>query len=220
MKKSTILLFLFCLIVSVSFGQTIGIKAGYNQSNTKVVSSSFPRLDEINAEYTSIGGFHIGPTIDIPFSKLLAIESGLLLSSKGNLWEREFGADSPILISQKQKIYYLHIPLSLKAALKIGAITLYGTGGAYLGIGLKAFLQNEDYQNTTDFGNDFGDLNRLDFGLTYGAGVEYQNFSIGVSYDLGLRNTNASPTGSNGVIAFQNRSLNFSVGYRFVKKAD
>jgi hypothetical protein len=60
-----------------------------------------------------------------------------------------------------------------------------------------------------DKNSEFG-LKRLDYGLLFGAGMEYKSFQFEVSYALGLANISAITEDN---ISVKNTVLSISVGY-------
>lgn len=206
---------LISLLCIQSYGQSYGIKAGLNLANFLDKDDD----DTYSDDYKMNMGFHVGGTLDYPLTDLLSLETGLLLTTKGMKIEEEFlGAN----ITAKLNLFYLDIPITLKAGYDLGGAKIYGVIGPYVGMGLSGKIKTEvEYQGDTEtetedivWGNDEAedDLKRLDFGLTFGAGAEINVIQIGASYDFGLMNT--SPYTENGYKT-NNRVLKFSVGYRF-----
>lgn len=203
-----LVVFISCLSL-LSDAQTFGIKGGFNLSNLK----------DSYADGNSYGnvmnpGFHIGGTIDLPFNKLLSLESGLLFTTKGykidgDVWGME--------MTQKANLYYIDLPITLKASFPVGEnVKLFAATGPYVGLGLIGTVKTKvTYEGETDIETDpliFGDdLSSLDYGVTFGGGIEIKAFQIGASYDLGLADI------SGGGFGTLNRVLKFSVGYRFGK---
>jgi hypothetical protein len=64
--------------------------------------------------------------------------------------------------------------------------------------------------DTQEMDLDWEGLNRLDFGLGFGAGVQYQAFSLGVYYDLGLTDVFGLTEGDDRIT---NNALRISAGY-------
>jgi len=114
--------------------------------------------------------------------------------------------------NQRFNPYYIDVPimLSLKGTLAEN-LALRAEAGPYLGFGLfgKGEASSEEYRNgvldpdnepkrkiknvfsPTDeekerFG--FGGLSKFNFGIGFGAGIEYANFYLGLSYNYGLTN--------------------------------
>ena len=205
-----ILISLFCL---QSNAQTFGLKAGLNLSNMIFKDDDVNYSNELN----NIPGFHIGAIVDMPLNEFLSFESGLLFTTKGFKIKEE---EEEVVNSIKNKLYYLDIPLTIKASHDLcKGLKIFGTAGPYVGIGLsgkaKGTIDGVSNEKTTDWGNSDEDtFKRLEWGLTFGGGVEINSIIIGVSYDLGLSNISANQ--DNGT-TIKNKVLKFSVGYMFGK---
>ena len=218
MKNTTkfLLVIMISLIGFQSYAQSFGVKGGLNLANLLDKDDD----DTWSNDYKMNMGFHIGATMNYPFTDAFSLETGLLLDTKGFKYEEEaYGAE----VKLKGNLYYIDIPITLKASYDIGNnLVMYGTFGPYIGMGLSGKLKIEvKYEGDTEteeekiiWGNDEeeDDLKRFDFGLAFGGGVEISAIQIGVSYDLGL--ANISPYTDDGTI-IQNRVLKFSVGYKF-----
>ncbi|NLO51930.1 MAG: PorT family protein [Bacteroidales bacterium] len=214
---SRVLMILFIVFSGYQINaQTVGIKGGLNLSNMLEKDDD----ETFSDDYKMNPGFHIGLSVDIPFNKSLSLEPGLLLTTKGMKYEDDYlGVD----ISAKAILYYLELPLTIKASQDLGGGSkIFGAVGPYVGLGLSGKVmataeyqgQEETEEEKVKWGNDKDkdDLKRLDMGLTFGAGVEISSILIGISYDLGLSNN--SPYQDNGATS-KNRVLKFSIGYRF-----
>lgn len=223
MKKIKNLLFILLLITlaSSSFAQTFGIKAGLNLSNMVMKDDD----DTYSDDYKMLPGFHLGVVADIPFSDMFSFEPGLLLSTKGFKFEESEEYMGETMESKmKMSLYYLDIPLNLKASFGSGDTKFYGTFGPYLGMGLSGKYkseitimgetesEDEDVKWGTDEEDD--DLKRFDFGVAFGAGAQFGAISVGAGYQLGL--ANISPYTENGS-TIKNNVISVSVGYMFGK---
>jgi opacity protein-like surface antigen len=169
-------------------------------------------------------GFHVGPTVEFPISEVFSFETALLISTKGfKISDKETYQDDTYEYKSKCNLLYLDIPLTVKASVNVGEKTsIYGVFGPYLGVGLSGKTVSEDTYNGeknteevdikwgSDEESDF--LNRLDYGVTFGAGVDYNSFQIGLSYGLGLANISAY---TDDDVKIKNRVLGISVGYKF-----
>jgi outer membrane protein W len=208
-----VLISLFCLQANA---QSYGLKAGLNLSNMLNKDDD----DTYSNDYKMNPGFHIGAIVDVPFNDLLSFETGLLFTTKGMKYEDEYlGTD----LTTKVNLYYLDIPLTLKASYELGeGLKMFGAVGPYVGVGLSGKIKSTteylDNETTNDDDIEWGsdededDLKRLDMGLTFGGGVEFNSITIGISYDLGL--SNISTYQDYGTTS-KNRVLRFSVGYNF-----
>jgi hypothetical protein len=212
-KFSMILLIsLFCIQTNA---QTFGLKAGLNLSNVLEKDDDGTYSDD----YKMNPGFHVGGAIDVPISEVFSFESGLLLTTKGFQIEEE---DMGFILKGKANLYYLDIPLTLKASYALlEGVKIFGAVGPYVGIGLSGktkvsyeFMGEEESQEeNVEWGSDEeNNLKRLDMGATFGGGIEINSIMLGISYDLGL--ANISPNQDNGR-TIKNKVLKFSVGCRF-----
>jgi hypothetical protein len=210
------------LIVIVMFGiatdslaQSFGIKAGLNLSNMLIKDD-----DEIYTDNSRMKpGFNAGATLEFPIKGMFSFDMGLLLSTKGYKLDEKLGNYET---ASTIKLLYIDIPLTGKAYFNIGGAKIYGAFGPYLGIGLSGEGKYEVTINgnttnetvTVDWGTDpvKDDMKRLDFGLTAGAGVEFNSIEIGMSYGLGFANISSYTDGGRKV---SNRVLGISLGYKF-----
>lgn len=223
MKKIKNLLFILLLIsmASSSFAQSFGIKAGLNLSNMVQKDDD----DTYSDDFKMLPGFHVGVVADIPFSDMFSFEPGLLLSTKGFKYEEsEEYMGETMEAKMKMSLFYLDIPLNLKASFGSDDTKFYGTFGPYLGMGLSGkykseitFMgeteeEDEDVKWGTDEEED--DMKRFDFGIAFGAGVQFGAITAGAGYQLGL--ANVSPYTENGS-TIKNNVISVSVGYMFGK---
>lgn len=204
---------LVSLFIYQANAQNIAIKGGLNLAKMLQKDDKNTYSDDQSMKL----GFHVGATADFPINDFLSFEPGLFLTTKGFKDESDvMGAKTSI----KTSLYYLDVPLTLKASHDLGDLKIYGAAGPYVGFGLSGktkstveFMGKEE-SGTEDIkwgSGDDDDLKRLDFGLTIGAGVEISAFIVGLSYDLGL--ANISPYQDNGT-KIKNRVLKLSVGYK------
>lgn len=209
---ATILISGFC---SSSYAQVFGIRGGLNLSNLSEKDND-NRYDESNKNKI---GFHIGGTVDFPISDIFSVETGLILTTKGMKYEESIGnMFATYDVKSKMTLYYLDIPITAKFAFDLGGSKLFVLAGPYIGVGLFGNAKSEVTINgRTESSNDAVEwgsdgLNRLDYGLTLGAGVQFNALLVGLYYNYGL--ANISSYSDNGYRA-NNRVLNISLGYRF-----
>ena len=148
---------------------------------------------------------------------MFAIETGILLTTKGNRISSDIDVGFfSLQTSNKLNILNAEIPVSFKTILGISDdFDVYVTAGGYVGASIVGIQRYESTINgETTKGEDeviFEDngFQRLDYGLTFGAGIELKGFIIGASYDLGLANIIDSDDYA------RNRVLKIGLGYRF-----
>ena len=183
-----------------SFAQTFGVRGGLNMSNMLLKS------DENTADTKAKVGFHIGGTAEFEITDMFSFETGLFLMTMGYKYE-------VLSVDYKTNLLYLNIPITAKARYELDNFSLYGLFGPYIGLGLSGKNNSVDIEWGS---GDSDNLKRFDFGWTIGAGVEYEAFMAGLSYNLGLANIAAQTEGG---YKAKNRAFLISVGYRFgVKK--
>ena len=179
-----------------SFAQTFGVRGGLNMTN--MLSKS----DAHTADLKAIVGFHIGGTAEFEITDMFSFETGLFLMTMGYKYE-------VLSVDYKTNLLYLNIPITAKARYELDNFSLYGLFGPYIGLGLSGKNNSVDIEWGS---GDSDNLKRFDFGWTIGAGVEYEAFMAGLSYNLGLANIMAQTEGG---YKAKNRAFLISVGYRF-----
>lgn len=227
--KYIIKLAVLALLISISYSsaaQTFGIKAGYGLTDMVIEENetAIP-YDTYNRTIENNYGFHAGAAAEFPIYKIVSIETGLLFSTMGykSSYVESFG-ETPLEVSEKYDLYYLNLPLAAKATFPLGKISLYGSAGAYGGMGLSGNKNTEAVfgeltesdKESISWGTEQGDddFKKFDYGLTFGAGVKISSVQVGFVYNWGL--ANISP-GSEAGASASNRMMGVSVGYMFGK---
>lgn len=203
-----------------TFAQNIGVKAGLNMSNMLYKDDDGTYSDD----FKMLMGFHVGAVAEFPINELLSFEPGLMLSTKGfKISETESFFGQSVEIDGSMNLYYVDIPLNLRANIDAGGIGVYGLLGPYIGMGLSgkykyemsAAGQTETEEEDVNFGSgDDDDFKPLDFGLTIGAGVAINALEIGVQYAYGLANISVH---TDGGAYIGNRVISLSVAYKIGK---
>jgi hypothetical protein len=207
------------LTYAQSFEIKPGIRAGLNL--TKMMDKDDDQI--YSDDYNLKPGFQMGPIVEIKLTKLLAIETGLLLSTKGYRYKNTetYGGVS-YKYTETASLVYFDCPITAKLNFQLGELTLYGALGPYIGVGLSGKYKSKSSgggNTETDsepikWGSDpdVDHLKRPDVGLYAGAGVELKNLQFGLSYQLGANNILAD-TGNGAKAA--NRVLAFTAAYKF-----
>ena len=212
-------------MTSESFGQNFGIKAGLNLSNMFIKDSEY----FLPYDYTSSDnlktnpGFHLGGSVEFPLFSMFSFETGFIVTTGGFVSSTEEAFGSATLVTkEKYTLIFLDLPLSAKVMFPVSGFNIYGSVGGYAGMGLFGDIKTEatfgdlveTEKGTIMWGSEASNDNfrRLDYGLSFEAGVKLASFQVGVSYNLGL--ANLSPEFDFGTIN-NNRVLGISVGYTF-----
>ncbi len=206
----------FCtLLLGVSLicpAQEISIRGGLNISHIpeKMVGDNFfddPWLKP---------SFHFGPTISFTITKSLALETGVLYSSKGIRNKGKSGWDKETTYLEKLNLSYLEVPVNIKVKIFDRNLSLYGFGGGYFGYALFGnTYQNPDISKdevsririTWVKGMDYS-MKRLDYGANMGIEFNRNNSAIGINYLFGLTSLTYSS------ISSYNRTLEIYFKYQ------
>lgn len=200
----------------------IGIRAGLNLSNFLEEEDN-----SINSKgYDILIGFHASIFVKIPMSKRFAFEPGIMISRKG-FQNSETNTDS---IGQFhdfyeiQSLYYIDIPLTFTVSQHFGSFGLHGAVGPYVGTGIAGSIYDEDkidgVKSETDTKISWGvtegkdDFKHMDWGFTFGMGVEIKSIQISFYYDLGMGNISVER--ENG-LCINNKVARISLAYIFGK---
>jgi hypothetical protein len=197
-NKFTLLIAAFALMFSLQTKAQLGIQVGYNFS--KIDGYEWSGADEKYLPNLCAGLFFEKDLV--PF---LDLRVGALYSPKGSRYTQ---GD----LYQKVFLNYIEVPLQVKA--KVGP--LYALAGGYGGYALNGKVKSK-YDNgglvlESDEDIDFDDdqVKRIDFGLKFGAGMQYgigplKIFAQG-EYSLGLANI------SDGDEDYKNKVIGISAG--------
>ena len=175
--KKTILLVALSLVMGFSAKAQLGIKAGVNFSKMSNVNSSDEKF---------LYNLQAGVFMDKDIIPLVDLRFGLNFSPKGS--RVEVDADNYV----RSTISYLEIPVLAKV--KLGPV--YALGGFYGAYALNGNteLMLVGIETNTEIDFDNAELSKLDFGMTFGLGVQ---FGIGplhifaqTEYSLGMKNLN------------------------------
>jgi hypothetical protein len=223
MKKTIIFLeiLFFILFVKLASSQVaVNIKGGMNISFMKTSFS----YEQNKAK----AGINIGFTSEIPIIGPLGIETGLIYTTKGrrsvftDIYNPTWWQYDTTTYKSNININYLELPVRVTGSLNLGNVRLIGSAGAYCGLGVGGKISTDEttngntisYTDYIKFGNDPMDsyFKLVDWGLSFGLGMNVKHFHMGVSYDLGL--ANISPYRDDGYVS-KNRAWSIDMGYRF-----
>lgn len=185
----------------------VGIEAGLNLSTASIANN--PLNNSTRA------GFQIGITSDYALTNSWYVQSGLSFTTKGVELSGNLGDDLNYKYTVDQS--YLQLPVYMAYKIKVAPGTrIVFNAGPYVAYGVGGRTKPKDgylnIDNSTDDVNTFGDdgiLNRFDFGLGGGIGVEFGKIAVTGRYELGLTDVGQYDRD------YKNRNLAFTLGYKF-----
>ncbi len=212
MKKPLIILYLFSLITTGSFGQiTVGPKVGLNVATQFKSNYSVP-----------VTGLAFGGAIDVPITSGFSVQGEFLVTQKG--YREEYKGKE---IFDELTASYLEIPAMAKYSItkvnfgyffQAGVYWSYWSSGKYQSSIDGTNIIIEDYKFQNDFDQDGFKDNRNDFGLVAEVGVTYDNLgsgilALGLRYSHGLVATNNYQNPDPGIVSKTNKVFTISLTY-------
>ena len=153
-------------------------------------------------------GFNIGVLTDIYFSHNMAIQSGLLFTTKG---ARENEREVDEMIRRVTHFSYFQLPVHFAYKVDVAPGTrVVFHGGPYVAFRLGGSISENGVRKRDAFGCSESQYQPFDWGLGIGVGAEFQRILVGIGWDMGLfgiynrRNVRAT-----------NQNAFLRVGYRF-----
>jgi hypothetical protein len=183
-----------------------GLVGGYASSEISVSSDVLSlSLDSrpgfaagVSASRDIGGGFTFAP-------ELLYVQKGFEINDEGN--------------SVALKLNYIELPLLFRADFGSGSAQPFVMGGPVIAFKASCNVSgsNEEVDVTLECnefasgGDDEAEFKSVDYGVMFGAGLQFGRVSASVRYDLGL--ANVIDVGED--ISYKNRSLMILLGLRF-----
>jgi len=191
------------LVASLTAQISFGPRVGFNLTNMTESDESGSLLE--NSKFRP--GFQVGFVVGIPLvGDLLTIQPGLLFATQGlRMSESEsetfMGQTITTELDMTLGLNYLQMPIDLQLGFDVGRnARVMVQAGPYLGFALSGNMnieysttmfgqtETETIDESVEFGSGSGEMNRLDFGVGFGAGVQFGRIQVGASYNLGLAN--------------------------------
>ena len=177
----------------------LGVKGGINLA-TQNTSGEDAGEDGL----TTSPGLVAGVFMTIPIGSWLAFQPEALYSVKGSKFDGT-GFSSKLLID------YLEVPLLARASRRGGRIGYYAAGGPYVALQLRARTRTAFGRATEEI--DIGDeVERVDFGLSAGGGVEWGSLVFDARYSHGLKDVDKDRSDA---VKVTNRAIAVTAGFRF-----
>lgn len=198
-----------------------GIKTGGN------LYSSSINMKDLAAKKLKIG-YQIGLSAEYAVSDGFYLQSGVFFKTKGIRLKGKTGtSEDEAYWSQSINLQYLQLPIlatykielvsDTKVFFNVGPYIAYGIGGKST---IKERYLNSTRTNEKRNTDSFGDnrMKKIDYGLKYSIGLEYEKFVFEWSYELGLVDIGSDNSEINSILndkRFRNQGLALSVGYKF-----
>lgn len=203
MKKVVIavsILLLMCFVIP-AMGQThLGVLAGLNLANVSVEQK------EEGVEYKTLTGFAFGGVASFGLSEMMMLQLEPTYMQKGTKASSEFG-DVNI------KLAYIDIPVLLKIAFGQSNVKPYALVGGDIAFLMSAKASNGESVDIKD------DMESLDFGLNFGAGVSIpagsNQFFVEAQYGLGLADVTKEDTETGENTSDKNKGIQIKAGIMF-----
>ena len=215
MKRILVIMILSIFSITTINAQAFNLRVGIGLA--KQLDKDEDRI--YSDDYNTKLGLNAGFTYEAPISKSSFFEFGLGIESKGFQVKNE-DADLRAVIG----LQYITAPLMLKFTqpLKNG-LRIYENIGAHVAYGISGKLKVGDYDfddkdtRSINWGDHDSkdDYKPLDYGLSFGAGVENNSIQYGFLYDLGLANISTYTT--DGTVV-RNRAFKFYFGIKLGNK--
>ena len=214
-----------CLLYT-SYSQ-VYLQGGVNLSN---ITETANGQTEKNHVLTT---FNTGILSRFGLSKLVDLESGLVLVGQGSKAETYFSAsNSDNFVKSRFNPLYLQVPLNLVIKFPFTkSSNIFFHAGPYAAIGIAGKSTSESNLlgvNSTSssdikFSNDnpftskqddasYDKLKRFDFGVNAGGGIDLGSIILKVNYGLGLTKINSTQSNNGADDRNKFRTLSFSVG--------
>jgi len=176
---------------------TFGVVAGGNMASASFEGKS-------GGETSSVIGFHLGVTMDVPISSSFWLSTGVLYSGKGYQYKRDSYNED---INIKANPQYIDVPLLASYHLSLSdLLTLRLNAGPYVAICIGGDIKNDvgDW-NVSYYSKTFtSEYSSFDYGIQAGVGLDFgKNFGVNIGYQIGIASD------------YKNRNLMLSLAYRF-----
>jgi hypothetical protein len=180
----------------IKFGPT----AGLNLSTMTAKSMG------ISLDPKTIIGFNVGVISEFNLTGNLFLQPELLFTTKGSKYSF---MESETTITPS----FIEIPVNVVYKFGSGSTKFFVNAGPYFAYGIGGKIKSGSESIKIKFGSgESNDMKPFDFGLTFGAGVELNNFIVSAHYGLGLANL-ASVTTDNTEAKV--KVIGISVAYLF-----
>jgi hypothetical protein len=207
-KKISAILIALVFTANAQAQFKFGVRGGFNMTGMteKLDLGSFTLSPDIKHR----PAFQVGVVGEFAVSKAFVIQPAILFATHA-VWA-EFSETILIPVSSSTGFNEIEVEIDIKQGINLNYIQvpinaqykfalsdnlrLLVQAGPYLGVALNGkrkieatiFEETKKRDIDIEFGSAETEMNRLDFGLGFGSGLQFGNFQVGVGYNLGLAN--------------------------------
>lgn len=200
MKTKLLSILILISFSQIAYSQRIGIKGGINIANLEFPSGYNFGDNIAPADFNLI---HVGFVCENKIIGGLYFNSGVFYTEKG--YKENFTGNGKVTLLGWDKYQYFEIPfnLEMKTLLK-NKTSLFIQAGPYAGY---AFTGKSYWYGESGIINyDHLGMNRYDYGLGFGGGIELGDLVLSVNYQKGFANLS-----KNSGSEIKNKVLQFSI---------
>jgi hypothetical protein len=196
--------------------QSLAIRIGGN------LSSAIVKNDDPDPNLPTPSS-NLGPAVGLSYTHTLSdqvsISSGVNFSVKGfNVLSSATILNEDVFIDGRLNLHYIEIPTLFIYKIELHKMSLVLLGGPYVAFGaggqgtttIKFRTRTVNETRDVPWGNEDGDLKRVDFGGQIGIGAQFYKLRISCIYGLGLPNVFANRAENQ---VFRNSVLSLVVSY-------
>jgi hypothetical protein len=190
---------LACAGSAAAQGMTPGVRGGINLANLNFdVEGEEPSLDQ---RFGAVAGVFF----TLPLISRIELQPEVLYSSKGARLDDD-GIQSTLVLD------YLEVPvLARLSGTAFGTRRFYVIAGPTVGVRLRAKSRTE-FSGSTEEIEFAEEVERLDFGVAAGGGLEFGALLFDARYTIGLRDIDRDRTDQ---VKISNRVFSLTAGWRF-----
>jgi hypothetical protein len=225
MKRTLFLICTALLLSAPAAWSQVSVRAGINLASV----SSEPGISQEDLEEKSIVGFQAGIGFDLGVTDIFTIQPELIVIQKGG--KRTYSVRGNEFYEDEFRQTFLEIPVMAKIKFSTDengeGMGFYLLGGPFAGLALNGKYKGEtdilgikdtferDIEYSDETSEDY--QKRLDWGVSFGGGLQFGSLFLDARYNLGLNNLldeDASNNNDNKPY-LRTRGIGVTLGYEF-----
>lgn len=223
-RNKLMIVMLLAMSAHAAFAQ-VSVRAGVNIASI----SSDPGVSNEDLTEKSIVGFQAGIGIDLGISDVFTIQPELIFIQKGG--KTTYTAGERNFYETEYRMNYVEVPVMAKLKFSTDengeGIGFYVLGGPFVGLALNGKYKSQTdllgIKSTFEGDIDYDDnkkaeyQKRMDYGVSFGGGLQYGSIFLDARYNLGLNNLlDQDANNNNDNKPYQRtRGIGVTLGYEF-----